>query len=55
MPAGVDPARAAALRAEGFATVAALGASGGDEREARRLLCTHILVDGRAVPLKTGG
>ncbi len=50
VPRGTDPARAAALRAEGLATVADL--AGGDPlAEARRLGCTHILTDGGKVPL----
>jgi ATP phosphoribosyltransferase regulatory subunit len=52
LPAGTDDAVAGGFRAEGFATIAALG---GDARpvedEARRLLCTHVLKDGAAVPL----
>ncbi len=53
LPLGTDGAVAAGLRRQGFATVAAL-----DDRppaelaaEARRLLCTHVLTDGAAVPL----
>jgi ATP phosphoribosyltransferase regulatory subunit len=52
LPAGTDDVVAGGFRAEGFATIAALG---GDARpvedEARRLLCTHVLKDGAAVPL----
>ncbi len=55
VPTGADPMRAAALRAEGYATVAALGAFEDTRAEARRLHCTHILLDGAAVPLKTNG
>lgn len=52
LPEGADPARGAALRREGFATVAGLSGVAGDaEAEARRLHCTHILTDGRAMPL----
>lgn len=42
LPVGTDPARAAALRAEGWVAVAALDAD--DSAEAQ--LCTHALVDG---------
>jgi ATP phosphoribosyltransferase regulatory subunit len=55
VPTDADPARAAELRAEGFATVAALGAFADPRAEARRLLCTHILLDGGAAPLNTDG
>ena len=48
LPAGADQAAAARLRAEGFATLAAL-----DETEAAapRLGCTHVLRGGVAVPV----
>ena len=46
VPADTDQAKA--LRAEGYATLAALGA-GADEAEARRLGCTHLLRGGVAV------
>ena len=42
---------AAALRAEGYATVPALSDLPDPAAEARRLHCTHILRDGAAVPL----
>ncbi|MFC0408108.1 ATP phosphoribosyltransferase regulatory subunit [Roseomonas elaeocarpi] len=45
VPVGADPAAAAALRARGFVTVAALGA--GDSAASQR--CTHVLRDGEAV------
>lgn len=48
LPAGTDPAQAARLRGEGFATVAALEAGDGPA-EARRLGCTHVLSGGRPV------
>ena len=51
LPGGADPARAAALRAEGYATVADLSDGADPRAEARRLACTHILADGEAVPL----
>jgi ATP phosphoribosyltransferase regulatory subunit len=46
LPLGTSPAAAAALRDQGFATVAALGP--GDSPAALR--CTHILRDGAAMP-----
>jgi len=46
LPLGVD---GAAFRAQGFATVAALG----PEDTPARLRCTHELRDGRAVPVET--
>ncbi len=50
LPVGTPPATAQGLRRDGFATVAALGnGDGGDE--ARRLHCTHRLVDGRPVAI----
>lgn len=51
LPAGTDTATAAALRADGWIAVSGLG--NGDTAEARRLGCTHIVRDGRAVPLDT--
>ena len=51
VPAGSSHDAAAALRCQGFATVAALAAVPDDEGEARRLGCTHILRDGAAIPL----
>ncbi len=51
LPAGTDAAVARALRAEGHATVAALAPADTPER----LRCTHILRDGRAVPLHARG
>jgi ATP phosphoribosyltransferase regulatory subunit len=52
LPLGIDDTVAADFRRQGFATIAALGE--GEQPapdEARRLLCTHVLVDGAAVPL----
>ena len=43
LPAGTPPARAAALRAEGFATVAALDPQEDAAAEARRLACSFCL------------
>ncbi len=51
LPVGTDPAQGAALRGEGFATVADLSGRDDAMAEARRLECTHILADGRAMPL----
>ncbi|MCB8876629.1 ATP phosphoribosyltransferase regulatory subunit [Acidisoma silvae] len=52
VPAGTDAAAAARFRAEGFATIAALGDETTESAaEARRLLCSHLLKDGAAVPL----
>ncbi len=48
LPQGADQAAAARLRAEGFATLAALGES---EVAAARLGCTHVLRGADAVPL----
>ncbi len=52
LPAGTGDTVAAGFRAKGFATIAALddGAQPGED-EARRLLCTHVLSHGAAVPL----
>ena len=50
VPWGAGRDAAARLRAGGYATVAAL-APGDPAAEARRLLCTHLLRDGAAVPL----
>jgi ATP phosphoribosyltransferase regulatory subunit len=60
VPASASHDAAAALRDQGFATVAALAPAAADEPEARRLGCTHILRDGAAIPLasqklKAGG
>jgi ATP phosphoribosyltransferase regulatory subunit len=45
--------RGAALRARGFATVAALGPVEDAAAEARRLACTHLAADdGEASPLE---
>jgi ATP phosphoribosyltransferase regulatory subunit len=52
LPAGTESAVAAGFRAGGFATIAELGDDARPaEAEARRLLCTHVLTDGAAVPL----
>jgi ATP phosphoribosyltransferase regulatory subunit len=51
VPAGSDPERAAALRAEGWATLEGLEPVADAMAEGRRLGCTHALVDGEAVAL----
>ncbi len=51
LPPGADQAAAARLRAEGFATIAALGES---EAAASRLGCTHVLRGAAAVPVGGG-
>ncbi len=55
LPWGSDRAAAASLRAQGFATVAALAAASDDEAEAKRLGCTHVLRGTVAVSLTTEG
>jgi ATP phosphoribosyltransferase regulatory subunit len=54
VPAGTDRAVAAALRRDGFATVAGLTTTPDPDTEARRLGCTHVLRAGIAVALSTG-
>jgi ATP phosphoribosyltransferase regulatory subunit len=51
VPLGTDPDEARRMRSLGYATIAALGADTDPIAEARRLLCTHILRGGSAVPL----
>ncbi len=51
LPAGTDPARAAALRAEGYATVAALDPDTDPRAEARRLDCDFYLAAAGPVAL----
>ena len=51
VPAGQDHEDAARLRAQGYATVAALDPVDDPAGEAARLRCTHILRDGTAVEL----
>ncbi len=53
IPFGADRARAAGLRAQGFATVAGLTADPNPEADAIRLGCTHILRAGIAAVLPT--
>ena len=47
-PFGTMPAIAAALRGQGWITVAGLNSAADAEAEARRLGCTHICRDGQA-------
>ena len=49
VPLGTSQEAAAALRARGFATVAALAPATDEAAEARRLECSHLLHDGDAV------
>ena len=51
-PAECDPARARALRAEGWITLAGLEADADAAAEARRLGCGHALIDDRIVALE---
>ena len=51
VPWGANRESAARLRESGFVTVAALAPGAEPATEARRLLCTHLLRDGDAVPL----
>ena len=55
VPLGADREVAARLRADGFATVAALTPTTDDTAEATRLGCSHILRDGQAARLHTEG
>ncbi len=59
VPFGADPAIVAALRNDGYATVAALVEAdhdgNADANEATRLGCSHILRAGLAAPLHTEG
>ncbi|MCY4551470.1 MAG: ATP phosphoribosyltransferase regulatory subunit [Defluviicoccus sp.] len=51
LPAGTAPETGRALRAEGWITVAGLGAAGAPEQEAARLGCTHHCRAGRVLPV----
>jgi ATP phosphoribosyltransferase regulatory subunit len=55
VPLGADPEAAAALRRQGLATVAAVEPAANPIAEARRLLCTHVLLPGGlcAVPAES--
>jgi ATP phosphoribosyltransferase regulatory subunit len=54
IPVAVSQSDAAALRAQGYATVEGLDLVSDDTAEALRLRCTHILRDGIAAPLNSG-
>ena len=54
VPLGADQDEAARMRRLGYATIAALAPEGDAAAEAQRLLCSHILRNGSAVPLSTG-
>jgi ATP phosphoribosyltransferase regulatory subunit len=54
VPVGSDLDEAARLRRLGYATIAALNRTADPMAEARRLLCSHILRNGEAVPLSSG-
>jgi ATP phosphoribosyltransferase regulatory subunit len=54
VPSGADPDEAARMRALGYATIVALTPDDDAAAEARRLLCSHILRNGAAVPLTPG-
>ena len=51
IPIGASQARAAALRREGYATVAAFAPAADERAEAARLGCSHVLRDGKVMPL----
>ena len=53
VPPGEDRPRAAALRAEGWVTVAALLPAADWAAEARRLGCSHVLAKGAPVPVSS--
>jgi len=54
VPADADQDEAARMRRLGYATIAALDPMADAASEARRLLCSHILRNGEAVPLSSG-
>lgn len=51
LPAGTPWANAAAWQGKGYAVVRAVAAAADVRQEAKRLRCTHALIDGDAVPL----
>ncbi len=55
LPEGCEAGAARALREEGWITLAGLEPVGDDLAEARRLGCSHALVEGRVVEVKDGG
>jgi ATP phosphoribosyltransferase regulatory subunit len=54
VPAGADQDEAASMRRLGYATISALDPVADAASEARRLLCSHVLRNGEAVPLSSG-
>lgn len=52
LPVGSDPARAKALRDEGWVTVAGLETSSEPRAEAKRLGCSHLLLDDTVTALE---
>jgi ATP phosphoribosyltransferase regulatory subunit len=48
VPAGTVPAAAQSLREAGYATLAGLDDNPNPEQEARRLRCSHVLLEGKA-------
>jgi ATP phosphoribosyltransferase regulatory subunit len=51
LPAGAPPAAGRALRAEGWVTIAGLAAEPDIAAAAKRLACSHTLIDGKVVAL----
>jgi ATP phosphoribosyltransferase regulatory subunit len=51
VPFGTDHATGAGLRGEGWLTVAGLSPESDAKAEAKRLRCTHVLIDGRPIAL----
>jgi ATP phosphoribosyltransferase regulatory subunit len=51
LPAGARWSDAAPWQAKGYAVVRAVSAAADSRMEAKRLGCTHALIDGDAVPL----
>ena len=52
LPKGTAPARARALRAEGWIALAGLEPADDPRAEARRLACSHVLIDGAVEALE---
>jgi ATP phosphoribosyltransferase regulatory subunit len=52
LPLGVDGMQAAALREQGWITVMALAPAADWHAEAARLVCGHVLEDGKPVPVR---
>jgi ATP phosphoribosyltransferase regulatory subunit len=51
LPSGTDWREAEPWQAKGYAVVRAVSAARDPRKEAKRLRCTHALIDGEAVPL----